>query len=105
MPCYYILAMSNHLTPLQVCEALIGPLPKIETICGHKPKAAYSWRRGSMYRDRDDIPSPRHMRALLAYSAARGLGLSEAHLIWGAEAAEIEEILARRAADPPIAAE
>lgn len=99
--------MSNNLTPLQVCERLLGPLPQIEAICGQKPKAAYGWRRSSAYREAGDIPSPRHMRSLLAHSAARGLGLTEAHLIWGAPAAEIETILATRVvtAPPALAAE
>jgi len=98
--------MSNNLTPLQVCERLLGPLPQIEAVCGQKPKAAYCWRRPSAYRAAGDIPSTRHMRSLLAHSAARGLGLTEAHLIWGASAAEIDSILAtRRVVEPPIAAE
>lgn len=87
--------MSNHLTPLQVCERLVGPLPAIASICGQSQKAAYIWRRGSTLRDAGDIPSARHQRRLLAYGAARGIPLTAEHLIWGADAAEIEALLAR----------
>lgn len=96
--------MSNHLTPLEVCEALIGPLPQIEKICGKRPKAGYGWRRPSTIRPAGEIPHDAYKRALLAHSAAKGLGLTETHLIWGAPAAEIEGILAARRGMPPSAA-
>lgn len=97
--------MSKHRTPIAVVEALIGPPEQIGPLLGINDKATYLWRRASGQRDAGDIPAARYMRALLAHSAARGLGLTEAHLIWGAPAAEIEDILARRAAEgPPIAA-
>jgi hypothetical protein len=41
------------------------------------------------------------MRALLAHSAARGLGLTAEHLLFGAADAEIAAILAARAAATP----
>lgn len=98
--------MSKHLTPVAVVEALIGPPETVGPVMGVNGKAAYLWRRASGRRDAGDIPAARHMRSLLAHSAARGLGLTEAHLIWGAPAAEVETILATRAVvEPPIAAE
>jgi len=96
--------MSTHLTPLDVCEALIGGPEVLAPICGRNAKSPYLWRRSANGRAAGDIPSTIHMRALLAHSAARGLGLTADHLIWGAPAAEIDAILARRAS-PAVAAE
>lgn len=96
--------MSKHLAPIAVVETLIGPPETVGPILGLNDKATYLWRYGSGQRDAGDIPSARHMRRLLAHSAAQGLGLTEAHLIWGAPAAEIEGILAARGGIPPSAA-
>jgi hypothetical protein len=90
--------MSDNLTPVEVCERLIGPLPELEKIVGYRPKAAYGWRRESHWRDAGDIPSPRLMRRLLAHSAAGNLGLTADHLIWGASEDEIAAVLTARAA-------
>lgn len=93
--------MGKHLTPMEVCERLIGPPGVIGAASGLSDKAAYQWRRASTGRDAGEIPSTSHMRALLAYSAARGLGLTPDHLIWGADAAEIAAILEARDTPPP----
>lgn len=89
--------MSNHLTPLQVCERLIGPLPDLERIAGYRPKAGYGWRRSSHDRAAGDFPNVRLMRAFLAHAAAQGLPLTADHLVWGAAEDEIAALLAKPA--------
>ena len=90
--------MTDILTPLEVCQRLIGPIEEISCIAGYKPKAAYNWRHPSADRDAGDIPSARLMRRLLDYSDEHGLGVTADHLIMGADADEIDAILAARAA-------
>jgi hypothetical protein len=99
--------MSERLTPFQVLQRLIGPVPLIADICGTSEKAPFHWRGGSKNHDADDVPSAKHMRRLLAHSDAHGLGLTAEHLIRGATRAEVDAILAaREAATPqPVAAE
>jgi hypothetical protein len=80
--------MSSHLTPLQVCEALIGSLETIGEAAGVHPKTPYGWRQRSVNRAAGDIPVPR-MRNLLAYAAAREIPLEERQLIWGATPGDI----------------
>jgi hypothetical protein len=89
--------MSSNLTPLQVCERLIAPIHQLGAACGVGPKAPYGWRNPSEQRAAGDIP-PVHARNLLAYSAARNLGLTADHLIWGAPEDDITAILDARAA-------
>ena len=91
--------MSSHLPPFVVVLELIGRPEEIGPICGLHRKTPYAWRFGSSAHDPDDVPSARYMRALLRHSDAHGLGLRPEHLIFGAEAAEIEAILAARASD------
>lgn len=88
--------MRNHLTPLEVCERLIGPLEQLGRIIGNTDKALYIWRRESKFHGPGDIRSARHMRAILAHSDRLGLGLTPLHLIAGADEAEVEAILAAR---------
>lgn len=92
--------MSSHLTPMEVCEKLIGPPEQIAIACRFKsPQGPYRWRHAAKDRDAGDIPSAVSMRALLAWSEARNLGLTPAHLILGAKVSEIDAILdARQAA-------
>lgn len=92
--------MSKHLTPSEVIERIIGRPEVIGATIGADPKLAYSWRKGSKNRDPGDIPSARHMRALLAHAAAKGLPLVAEDLIWGIS----EEMLARRLAIEALAA-
>lgn len=87
--------MSNDLTPMQVCERLIGKPEAISLAAGLQPKAAYGWRRDSDGRDAGDIPSARHMRRLLDHARAHGIPLTAEHLIYGATAAEIDGLLAQ----------
>lgn len=89
--------MSSNLTPLQVCERLIGNVEALSVIVGFQPKAFYPYRHPTRDRDAGDFPSTRIMRALLAHSATYGLGLTADHLIHGATEAEIMAILAARA--------
>ena len=86
--------MGTHLTPLEVCEALIGPLDRIAAILGHHAKSPYHWRRASAIREAGDLPSLRIVRQLLEHSDAHGLGLLPEHLIFGATRAEIDALLA-----------
>lgn len=90
---------------MQVCEKLIGPPEVLGPAIGYGMKAAYHWRRERDGRRPGDMPSAEVMRLLLAHSDAHRLGLTAEHLIWGADEAEIEAILAERNAadrDPPF---
>lgn len=90
--------MTHNLTPMQVCERLIGKPEAIGMAAGLGEKAAYHWRNERKGRAAGDLPTTAIMRALLDHSAARGLGLTAEHLIWGASEDEVAEILAARAA-------
>lgn len=81
--------MSSNLTPLQVCERLIGRPEAISLICGLQPKAAYAWRHPSQNRAAGDLPSTAVMRRILAHAAAKGIPLTADHLIWGAAEEEV----------------
>ena len=93
--------MSKHLTPLEVCERLIGKPETVAEASGLHKKSAFPWRHASKWREAGDLPSAKVQRALLAHSAARNLGLTADHLIWGAPAAEIDAILSERDAPAP----
>lgn len=84
--------MSSHLTPVRVCERLIGPLPVLESIAGYRPKSGYAWLRGAIDREPGYFPSVSLMQRMLTYARAHGIPLTEQHMIWGAEAAEIEAL-------------
>lgn len=88
--------MSEHLTPLRVCERLIGSITLIAEICQVSHTAPHHWKRGSKLHRAGDIPSARHMARLLAYSDRLGLGLTPLHLIEGADEAEVTAILDAR---------
>lgn len=92
--------MSEHLTPLTVAEILLGGIEEVGRLSGRDGKAAYHWRNQNSARDAGDMPSTRVMRSLLAHAAAKGIPLRAEHLIWGAPAAEVEEILKSMAAAP-----
>lgn len=87
--------MGSYLTPLEVCERLIGTRGTLAAICGLQKKGAFFWNRPSKWRAAGDI-LPGHQRRLLAFSAAHGLGMTAEHLVRGATPAEIETILAAR---------
>lgn len=90
--------MTQDLTPMEVCIRLIGPEPTIAQALGYARSGPWLWHKPAKGRDAGDLPSARIMRALLAHSTAKGLGLTADHLIWGAPEDEIAEILAARAA-------
>ena len=92
--------MKHELTPLEVCERLIGPLQAIAEVIGYGPTAPYLWEKPAKNREAGDLPSSIIMRLLLAHSTAHRLGLTAEHLIWGADEAEIEAILAERGSQP-----
>lgn len=86
--------MTHDLTPMQVCERLIGRPEVIARAIGYQEKAPYHWRRARSGRAAGDLPSTLVMRALLAYAAAKGIPLTADDLIWGADAADIDARLA-----------
>ncbi|WP_284262516.1 hypothetical protein [Roseicyclus amphidinii] len=92
--------MTVNLTPLDVCKRLIGREEVLADICSVHAKAPYHWNRAAAYRDAGDVPSARYQRVLLRHSEQHKLGLTARHLIEGAPEAEIEAILAARAAAP-----
>lgn len=85
--------MSDHLTPLEVCERIFGHLEQVATVAGLHPKSGYFWRRAAKFRDAGDLPSMRIARRLLAEAEAQGLPLQPAWLIRGASRDEIEMAL------------
>lgn len=87
---------TRHLTPVEVCLQLIGPLPVLEEAAGYQPKAGYTWLSNTKNRDAGDFPTARLMRRLLAHAAAHGIPLTADMLINGADAAEIEALIAAR---------
>lgn len=80
--------MSDHLTPLEVCLALIGPLDHLGRIAGLKPKAGYFWRNSSRNRNAGQLP-PRVQAKILMYARGENIPLTADHLIFGASRAEI----------------
>lgn len=90
--------MTIHLTPLEVCERLIGDPATIAGPLGYGRTAPFQWRHPSKNRDAGDLPSARVMRSLLAHAAARGIPLTAEHLIWGADAEAISKLDPRRVA-------
>jgi hypothetical protein len=88
--------MTRDLTPLEVCERLVGPIEVFGPIAGVGCKAPYNWRHARGLRQSGEIPYDHYKRALLAHSDRHGLGLTAEHLIRGASQAEIDAILAAR---------
>ena len=92
--------MSDHLTPVEVCQRLIGPLPDLERIAHYKPKSAYAWLRSSSDREAGYLPSVKLMQVFLTYAATHHIPLTADHLIWGAPADEIAALQTRADAFP-----
>lgn len=92
--------MSKHLTPLEVCERLIAPRARLGELIGYKPKAAYNWVNGSVWRAPGDMP-PDANRRILRHARAMGIVFEPVWLIEGADASEIEALLS----SSPVAAE
>lgn len=93
--------MGSYLTPLEVCERLIGPKGQLALLCGLGKKGAFFWGRQSKWRDAGDLLS-KHARTLLDHSDRHGLGLTAEHLIRGASEAEVAAILAARMQPGPM---
>lgn len=87
--------MSIHLTPLEVCVRLVGPLEAIGAICGVHPKSPYQWRRAAEGRLPGDIPSAVHMRALLNWAQDNGVLLTADMLVKGADEDTITALCAQ----------
>lgn len=90
--------MTPNLTPFEVVERLIGTPRQISDVLGYRSVAPFSWRHANGQRAAGDFPSTVIQRALLDHSDANKLGLTALHLIRGATEAEIDAILAARAA-------
>lgn len=88
--------MSKHLTPARVCERQFGGPAGVAMILGIGEKAPYGWHHASKNRDAGDLPSSRHMRALLDDAAARGIVLDPLWLIAGADEDAIRAAEAQR---------
>lgn len=83
--------MSDHLTPLQVCEAVIGPLPVLERIAGKRPKAGYAWRREAHNRRSGDL-TPDAMRRIWRHVERNKLPIKPEWLIAGAPRSEVDAV-------------
>lgn len=80
----------TRLTPLQVCERMFDGIEATSIAADCAPKSAFGWRWESKNRDAGDIPSARHMRALLAHARTIGRPLTAQDLIYGADSADID---------------
>lgn len=76
--------MSKHLTPVEVCERLIGPIEDVARVAGAHPKQGYKWRAASKWACAGDFRSLHHVRALHAHARAQGLPVTLEHLVYGA---------------------
>ncbi|MCB1349827.1 MAG: hypothetical protein KDK11_14760 [Maritimibacter sp.] len=84
--------MIDHLTPLAVCERLIGPKPELERIAGYRPKAAYGWERSARTRAGGGLP-PRAQQAILKHIREQRLPIPADWLIEGATLKEVYQVL------------
>lgn len=82
--------MSDHLTPIEVAERLIGPKPELERIAGYQPKAAYAWERSSQSRPAGYLPV-RAQLALLGHVRSHAIPVDP---VWLIEGAPIEAVQA-----------
>lgn len=90
--------MSSNLTPLEVCERLIGTVEDVARAAGLGAKAGYGWRRASEWREAGDVPSARVMRQLLSHARLHGIPLTPEHLIFGASEAELAALMPEKVA-------
>lgn len=88
--------MQNHLTPVEVLQRLVGPLPELERIAGYKEKSSYAWLRAApgLGRKPGELPSVKLMQIFLTHAAAHDIPLTAEHLIWGAAEWEIDQLVA-----------
>lgn len=95
-------AMSKHLTPVDVCEALFGGPGGIADVLDLSDKVGFHWRRGNARRQAGDIPSAEYMRRLLRAARRLGIALTAEHLLFGMTNNELEQLQALK---PQLAAE
>lgn len=84
--------MSYNLTPLAVCERLIGPKQKLAQISGLGEKAPYTWERESKWRPAGCLPVP-VQRKVLTYARRHAIPLDPAWLIEGAPIEDVYRAL------------
>jgi len=89
--------MSSHLTPVEVCERVIGGIEQVATAGGRHPKSAYQWRHASGQRAAGDLPNPAVQRAILEFCRANGLPMQPEWLINGLDKDELAAALAAHA--------
>ena len=94
--------MSRRLTPLEVCERLIGLPDVLGPIAGRDVKSPYHWRNATKKRDAGDLPSTIIQRLFLDYAEANNIPLTAEHLIFGADSDEIDQLVDRMS--KPLAA-
>lgn len=92
--------MSHNLTPMQVCERLIGKPEQIAVAAKTQEKAPYHWRHERTGRAAGDLPSATVMRNLLDFADTHRIPLTADHLIWGATEAEVAALQAMMRAAP-----
>jgi len=97
--------MSYQLTPLEVCERLIGPPPRLSEICGLHPKTVFQWRHATKRHAAGDIRFCSNQRALLKYARANDIPLHASWLITGASSGVIDAIKHSNSAKARLAAE
>lgn len=92
--------MSDNLTPLEVCERLIGPKPELAKLCGYDRTAAYHWERHAKDRPAGYLPLAVQHR-LWRHIKQAGLPILAEWLI---EGAPIDEVVAAQLAAKEAAA-
>lgn len=85
--------MTYNLTPLEVCERLLGGIEAVAAAGGVTPKTPFGWRREAQYRRAGDLPSTQIQRKILAFAKANDIPLTAEHLIFGATVEEIGALL------------
>lgn len=84
--------MSDNLTPLAVCERLIGTKPELAALCGYDRTAAYHWDRPAKDRPAGHLPLAVQSR-LWRHVKAKKLPIPGHWLI---EGAPLKDVLAAR---------
>lgn len=82
--------MSSYLTPLEVCQKLIGPLDRLAHIAGVTAKSPYHWKRPSKTRAAGHLP-PNVLVAMLAHVEGRRLPVTARDLVLGMSEDEMEQ--------------
>lgn len=83
--------MKQHLSPVDVCVALLGSVPAVGEAAGLRGKSAFPWRRPSNFRDAGDLPSVRVLRKIHGELVARDLPVKLEWLVYGAAIDDLVE--------------